>query len=358
MVAEAELLARFTQPAEQHEFDCPVEGCGGKLALDSELCRWSHGANVTCRPSEPGRNGKAHRSKWCCVSYSFVPAELWGEHLSCCNGSAASPSTAACVDVADLLPRLANTGGDGEEAVAEEGGKGDVSSVVLVGSHEPAELRKRQIAEGIDETVLDAVARSLKRNRKHITAGDPEHTQWWDTKLRDMQRESVISSLQARADFPKIFTPGGRWGKVVGDGGKDERDAETQERAREGAFFYAVSAGDVKAVQKFVREWGQAEKDVDDLVDGNQNSPLHWAAASGSADTCRALMDFGLNVSARGEHGHTPLHLAAMHGKHSIVELLMARGANADEPNSAGITPRHLFNLFYQTHAGKAAPGL
>jgi hypothetical protein len=36
----------------------------------------------------------------------------------------------------------------------------------------------------------------------------------------------------------------------------------------------------------------------------------------------------------------------------------MARGANADEPNSAGITPRHLFNLFYQTHAGKAAPGL
>ena len=66
----------------------------------------------------------------------------------------------------------------GKEGVAEEGERGDVSSAVLAGTHEPVELRKPQMAAGIDAAVVNAGARPLKRNREHISAGgSPEHRQ-------------------------------------------------------------------------------------------------------------------------------------------------------------------------------------
>ena len=64
---------------------------------------------------------------------------------------------------------------EGKEGVAEEGERGDVSNAVLAGTHEPVELRKPQMAAGIDAAVVNAVARLLKGNRERIFAGGSKH---------------------------------------------------------------------------------------------------------------------------------------------------------------------------------------
>src|SRR5207247_9508179 len=56
---------------------------------------------------------------------------------------------------------------------------------------------------------------------------------------------------------------------------------------------------------------------------------LHFAAASGSAETIEILLDHGADVNAREpQWGQTPLMFAAAAGRTGAVKLLMARGAD------------------------------
>lgn len=117
MSAEKELVLLFMAKAQEHQFDCPVPGCSGKLKINSDLCRFGHGVIATCHaPGAASAAGLAsthaesqlhesHKCKWCHLIYAFTPAKLWGEHLSCCSGSSA-PTQCACVDAADLQPQI------------------------------------------------------------------------------------------------------------------------------------------------------------------------------------------------------------------------------------------------------------
>jgi ankyrin repeat protein len=59
-------------------------------------------------------------------------------------------------------------------------------------------------------------------------------------------------------------------------------------------------------------------------------SALHFAAASGNAQTITLLVDRGANVNAREpEWGQTPLMFAAGAGRTEAVKVLLARGADA-----------------------------
>ena len=101
----------------------------------------------------------------------------------------------------------------GKEGVAEEGERGAVSSAVLAGTHEPVELRKPQMSAGIDAAVVNAVARPLKRNREHISAGGSEHRH--SSAGSQVSRASCIgglaciSTLQA-LPFPVVQPGEGR----------------------------------------------------------------------------------------------------------------------------------------------------
>ena len=46
-------------------------------------------------------------------------------------------------------------------------------------------------------------------------------------------------------------------------------------------------------------------------VDGNGNTPLHWAAFKGSVRAMKVLLSFDVDVNARAQSGWSPLHDAA-----------------------------------------------
>ena len=46
-------------------------------------------------------------------------------------------------------------------------------------------------------------------------------------------------------------------------------------------------------------------------VDGNGNTPLHWAAFKGSVLAMKVLLSFDVDVNARAQSGWSPLHDAA-----------------------------------------------
>ncbi len=73
--------------------------------------------------------------------------------------------------------------------------------------------------------------------------------------------------------------------------------------------------------------------------DGDGTPPLHWAAADGTIETIRILLDAGANVNVPDprESGMIPLERAVVNNHQDVVELLLSRGAN---PNgSPRLTP-------------------
>ena len=77
--------------------------------------------------------------------------------------------------------------------------------------------------------------------------------------------------------------------------------------------------------------------------------PLHSAAASGSTDVVRLLVEAGADVGAAQEGGFVPLHAVAQNGDAEAVELLLAAGASPDARTADGRTAADL-----ATEAGHA----
>lgn len=71
--------------------------------------------------------------------------------------------------------------------------------------------------------------------------------------------------------------------------------------------------------------------------------PLHLAAADGSFDEVKRLIEAGTAVDIRATRSRgTPLHFAARDGRYSVVKLLVDLGADVDAKTEYGNTPLHL----------------
>ena len=70
------------------------------------------------------------------------------------------------------------------------------------------------------------------------------------------------------------------------------------------------------------------------------NTPLHWAAGYGDAETVAALVKAGADVNARDKYGLTPLHMAAAAAE--TVAALVKAGAEVNARAEGGLTPLHL----------------
>ena len=68
-------------------------------------------------------------------------------------------------------------------------------------------------------------------------------------------------------------------------------------------------------------------------------APLHSAAAAGSVDVCRLLLERGAPVDALQPEGYTALMSAAQQGNAELAELLLAHGASPDLQGANGQTP-------------------
>ena len=184
---EQSLRDLFAAPRPKEQFACPVPGCGGKLSISPDVCRFGHGAHASCQVLED-TGERSHKSQWCNVSYSFIPCESWGEHLSYCCGPEQSRAhtSRSCLDAADLHGHLA------EHGVGSSPDDQAVSGNASAAEEDDDGALEAQIADGFDREIVEIVGREVKRHQRSIECGEPEHARWWSDRLRELQRQTVI----------------------------------------------------------------------------------------------------------------------------------------------------------------------
>ena len=101
--------------------------------------------------------------------------------------------------------------------------------------------------------------------------------------------------------------------------------------AAESPFYAPVRNDDLAAVKKLIQSPGVKVRDE------RGNSPLMYAAALGSIESMRLLLDAGADPNAANDFGATPLMWCA--GDAAKVRLLLAKGANANALSKLGRTP-------------------
>lgn len=74
-------------------------------------------------------------------------------------------------------------------------------------------------------------------------------------------------------------------------------------------------------------------------LDGNKDTPLHWAAFKDNPECVRALLESGACPNVRDYNNDTPLSWAAMKGNLESVRVLLEYGAQVHVTNLKGQTP-------------------
>lgn len=75
---------------------------------------------------------------------------------------------------------------------------------------------------------------------------------------------------------------------------------------------------------------------VADTVDGDNMTPLLWAAGYGQNSTVEFLLERGANVNHKANSGQTALMLAATKGFHHVVKTLINTGADVNALDNSG----------------------
>ncbi|KAJ7760629.1 ankyrin repeat-containing domain protein [Mycena maculata] len=76
----------------------------------------------------------------------------------------------------------------------------------------------------------------------------------------------------------------------------------------------------------------------------DERTALHWAAASGSTDIARFLIDKLAEVDLIDNSGWTPLHIAVSAGHDEIVQELVGAGADVNKRNNKGLSPLYAYH--------------
>jgi len=86
-------------------------------------------------------------------------------------------------------------------------------------------------------------------------------------------------------------------------------------------------------------------KGIKSFIDEEFNTYLHLAAAMGSDEVIKKLIEAGADVNAKNENGETPLHNAARYNRASCIKVLLGgETIKPNEKNRNGHTPLHIIN--------------
>jgi ankyrin repeat protein len=98
-------------------------------------------------------------------------------------------------------------------------------------------------------------------------------------------------------------------------------------------FYQSIRNNDLAALRSLIREYGAV------ATDSRGQTPLMFAAAFGSFEATRVLVDAGADVKAVSAAGLTALHLSAGAGDIRKVRLLVDHGADIHARSQMGRTP-------------------
>lgn len=103
------------------------------------------------------------------------------------------------------------------------------------------------------------------------------------------------------------------------------------------ALMCSAFAGTVKIAAKILARGDPAAHLA--ATNSKRQTPLHFAALSGSAEMAQLLISKGAAVNAPDVDGNTPLHLSMKGGSPLAVKTLLASGADASLENDKGQPP-------------------
>jgi len=101
---------------------------------------------------------------------------------------------------------------------------------------------------------------------------------------------------------------------------------------KQNSFYNAIRNNDLATLRRLMAQAGSAK-----TVDGRGTTPLMYAAALGSLDAMKVLVDAGANVNAANAFGATALMWCA--GDLAKVRYLVEHGASVTARSKAGRTP-------------------
>jgi ankyrin repeat protein len=101
--------------------------------------------------------------------------------------------------------------------------------------------------------------------------------------------------------------------------------------AENSPFYVPIRNNDLTTLRRLIRDPGPK------ACDAHRNSALMYAAALGSLESMRLLLDGGADANAANDFGATPLMWCA--GDAAKVRLLLSKGANADARSNLGRSP-------------------
>lgn len=107
---------------------------------------------------------------------------------------------------------------------------------------------------------------------------------------------------------------------VVLEEEEEEEQGETQDDVQKMATSTTLS----------LQSMGKKKINGSYIPDLEGRYPLAWAVSRGHVQTCRVLLQEGVDVNATDNEGCAPLHIAATSGKTMCAALLLEYGANVD----------------------------
>lgn len=80
---------------------------------------------------------------------------------------------------------------------------------------------------------------------------------------------------------------------------------------------------------------------------------LHWTAYTGRIECVDELLSHGAKIETKTEDGRTPVHIAAERGHVKYIEAIVAKGADLNAVNSDGWTAMHYAVVCNQRNVAK-----
>eukprot|EP01090_Pellita_catalonica_P009801 TRINITY_DN2096_c0_g1_i1.p1 TRINITY_DN2096_c0_g1~~TRINITY_DN2096_c0_g1_i1.p1 ORF type:complete len:374 (+),score=59.89 TRINITY_DN2096_c0_g1_i1:128-1249(+) len=86
-----------------------------------------------------------------------------------------------------------------------------------------------------------------------------------------------------------------------------------------------------------------------DIIDGDGQTPLHWAIDKGHMDVVSLLIQKGASLDNRDKFLHSALHRAAALGQTEVVEMLLNKNADPNLQNNNGWSALHVSCYYFHS---------